>query len=162
MEHHAGLPRSLHPPDRDSRHLDRMHEIDIQQLVMRCIVAVVPETRGGRLVDARAGDDDGGRAAEMLWEDVEEPLELRPGCHVGGLEVDFRWGRVLREGLKPGGGVAVEGDVPDEDGVALSVEGFGEGEVDACLKGVNRVGKLGSGSERSGCVAALPYLSRRR
>ena len=120
-----------------------MHEIDVEELVMRSLVAVVPEPGRRSLVDAGAGDDDTGHApAEFVREDVEEALELVPGCHVGFLEENFR-ARAELGGLEPLCRLAVERYVADENGAALGVDGFCEGEVDTCVEVLStRVDKL--------------------
>lgn len=67
-----------------------MHKIDIEQLIMRIVVTVVPETRRRRLVDPRTRNNNiGDSAAEFSREGVEERLKLGPVSYVGFLEDDL-------------------------------------------------------------------------
>lgn len=129
-----------------------MHQIDVEELIMRRLVAIVPEPGGGGLVDAGAGNHDIWRSAEFVRKDIKEALELVPGGNVGSLEKNLQTSVTLGR-LQPLRRLAVQRYVPDEDGTAVCMYGLCEGEVDTCMKVLNRVGKLRDKKQIGECFA---------
>lgn len=89
MDHDSGLARVLHFPHRDPSHLNRMQQVDIEKLIVRCLVVIAPETVKRGLVDPSTGHDDIRSAPIFLVKYFKNLLQLVPVCDVRAVEMDL-------------------------------------------------------------------------
>lgn len=96
MENDARLTCPTHSSNSDPRHLDGMRNVDVEELVVRGSVAILPEGVGRRFVHACAWNHNiGSGVAKFLIKDIEYFFKLYPVRYVSLVVQDFGPGSTL-------------------------------------------------------------------